>query len=80
MNRKQLAELAKRLPHACGDEPDNGDIQQLIWQVCPTHVGMNRCSMAPAFAIRRLPHACGDEPAAYEKSCAIAESAPRMWG
>ena len=33
----------KRMPHVCGDEPDEAGTAHKFYPVCPTYVGMNRC-------------------------------------
>ncbi len=44
MNREKgrIENLARGVPHACGDEPNINLTYNGITQVFPTHVGMNR--------------------------------------
>ena len=54
--------IKSRMPHVCGDEPETVCALGLMASVCPTCVGMNRCSLVSGFPLDRMPHVCGDEP------------------
>ena len=44
------------MPHACGDEPVKQLEEMLEYEVCPTHVGMNRVRDGVSGLATRMPH------------------------
>ncbi len=82
MNRSEISlwNGAADVPHACGDEPWNRELDNNFAVMFPTPVGMNRL-IAPG-AQRRIdvPHACGDEPLTPKQVKEVETCSPRLWG
>ena len=54
--------------------------QQLIIDVFPTHVGMNRDAWNAILPPLSIPHARGDEPQTIAKAINEQRYSPRTWG
>ncbi len=55
-------------------------LAQGIYDICPTHVGMNRTGSHPTHTRCNLPHARGDEPIVCTNVCFVTAICPTHVG